>query len=81
MPGPLYAAASDGPTVLRTYTETTDPHRQPFPLGSGLGLIGPTAMAGLAAQLKLEQDVFQFIEAAAHRAIEACRSATSGARA
>lgn len=43
----LYAAGADGPVVLATYTASTDPHRQPFPVWSSLGVVGPTALVVL----------------------------------
>jgi hypothetical protein len=49
VPVPLYAPGTDGAVVLRTYVETTDPHRQPFPVWSAVGLVAPTAFAALVA--------------------------------
>jgi hypothetical protein len=45
---PPYDARADGSAILRTFIRTTDPHRQPLPLRSPIGLVGPTAFAILA---------------------------------
>jgi hypothetical protein len=45
---PPYEVGRD-PDVLRTFIRTTDPHRQPLPLRSPIGLVGPIAFAMVAA--------------------------------
>jgi hypothetical protein len=45
---PPYDVRGDGAPILRTFIRTTDPHRQPLPVRSPIGLVGPTAFAVLA---------------------------------
>jgi hypothetical protein len=45
VPAPPYDTAGARTDIVRTYVRTTDPHRQPLPLRSPIGLVGPTAFA------------------------------------
>jgi hypothetical protein len=53
---PPYEPGTDGPVVLRTFTETTDPHRQPLPLRSALVVLGPVAFAAFALVIARRHD-------------------------
>jgi hypothetical protein len=55
--GPPYEPGMDGAVVLHTFTETTDPHRQPLPLGSPLVVLGPVAFGVFALLLARSRDV------------------------
>lgn len=38
----------ENPAIVRTFIRTTDPHRQPLPMPSAIGVVGPVAFALLA---------------------------------
>lgn len=45
---PPYDRRGDGTAIVQTFVRTTDPHRQPLPFHSPIGLVGPIAFAALS---------------------------------
>jgi hypothetical protein len=50
---PPYDTRGDGTAIIRTFIRTTDPHRQPLPIPSAIGLVAPVASAIFAGFLLL----------------------------
>jgi len=46
-----YDVRGDAPAIVRTFIRTTDPHRQPLPLLSTIGLVGPLAFVTFGSVL------------------------------
>lgn len=51
-PVPAFAPGDDGGAVLAAYTASTDPHRQPLPLGSSIVGVGLAAWLGATLVLR-----------------------------
>jgi 5,10-methylene-tetrahydrofolate dehydrogenase/methenyl tetrahydrofolate cyclohydrolase len=51
-PLPPYVSTGDARVALRTYMETTDPHRQPLTVRSPIGLVAPINLGGSGVKVR-----------------------------